>query len=80
MDGASTVFDVDLAFLGQAMFRFDGASPAEAVLDSPPALGPGSEVTLTEFSFDGQTLNAAVDIAFAGGSGNARSVLESTCG
>lgn len=77
-DGDSTVFDVDLGFLGQAMFRFNGAEAEQAVLASPPALGAGSEVTLTDFVFTGEALSATVNIKFADGS-TARSVLEATC-
>ena len=78
-NGGTTVFDVDLAFLGRAMFSFDGSAPGQAVLEAPPALGPGSEVMLTDFGFDGTTLTAGVEITFPGGS-TAHSVLESTCG
>jgi len=77
-DGDATVFDVDLGFLGQAMFRFNGAEAEQAVLTAPPALGAGSEVTLTDFVFTGQALTATVNIKFADGS-TARSVIETTC-
>ncbi|PKN83035.1 MAG: hypothetical protein CVU47_00665 [Chloroflexi bacterium HGW-Chloroflexi-9] len=77
-DGDSTVFDVDLGFLGQAMFRFNGAEAEQAILASPTALGAGSEVTLTDFVFTGEALSATVNIKFADGS-TARSVLEATC-
>ncbi|MDO9443727.1 MAG: hypothetical protein Q7K37_00275 [Dehalococcoidia bacterium] len=77
-DGDSTVFDVDLGFLGQAMFRFNGAEAAQAVLTAPPALGAGSEVTLTDFVFTGAALTATVNIKFADGS-TARSVIETAC-
>lgn len=78
VDGETTVIDADLGFLGQAMFSFDGATAVEASLGSPPALGEGSDVTLTDFEFTGEALNATVNITFADGS-EARSVLESTC-
>lgn len=78
VDGETTVIDADLGFLGQAMFRFDGATPVEASLGSPPALGPGSDVTLTDVEFTGEVLNASVEITFPDGS-KAHSVLESTC-
>lgn len=77
-DGDSTVFDVDLGFLGQAIFRFNGTEAEQAVLTAPPALGAGSEVTLTDFVFTGQALTATVNITFANGS-TARSVIETTC-
>ncbi len=78
-DGETTVFDADLGFLGMAMMSFDGTTVGEAVLQNPPALGEGSKATVTDFAFDGKTLNAGLDIEFANNGGTAHSILESTC-
>lgn len=79
-DGEALVIDADLGFLGQAMLNFEGAELQEGVLNSPPALGEGSKVTVTDFAFDGETLTFGVDIEFANNGGTARSVVEATCG
>ena len=79
VDGDSTVINADLDFLGMAKLAFDGANALETVLESPPALGEGSKATITDFAFDGESLNFGVDIEFANNGGTARSVVESTC-
>lgn len=79
VDGDSTVINADLDFLGMARLAFDGANALETILESPPALGDGSKATITDFAFDGESLNFGVDIEFANNGGTARSVVESTC-
>ena len=78
VDGDSTVINADLDFLGMAKLAFDGANALETILESPPALGDGSKATITDFSFDGKSLNFGVDIEFGPIGGRVHLLVAST--
>lgn len=80
VSGNSLVIDQRSDFLGQVQASIELGGKATATMTAPPALGPGSKVTLTEYTYGPNgLLKFALNIDFGGGRSPASSTVEAAC-